>query len=818
MRKITSLLILLCVFVGTAWAQTNYDGIYTLQVDVNQQRGYVVAGEGYLEYPVMSDITLNPYQGNSVNAIENGKNWYITAFGSGYAFYNVAVNKFLVGTGSEINFGNEPYQWNISANGNYLNIQDATHTAKYLSGGCSRTAEDRPVAYDTNNDDGGAKYTITEVENGKADFADAIAAANAILANYATVTVKYVFTYNGVEKLDAQETVCIIGESYPEITASLPFGVSASIPGGSVTSDGAVDGVKTVEIALSVNLPFVPATDNTSIEHWYYLSINGNKLIDYVEGQDAIDLNVTSVPSTVDGRDACTWAFVGNPFDGYKLYNKKAGSTMILSSSTNIDGNGATTFPILIEETAVPDGNNTLWFATASTHQTNGFFLAQKGYDSNKMNVRDNKLAYWTGGADNGSTFTVSERDLTGVTELQALIDQVNAAKVNYVAGTTVGYLTQASLDAVAQAVTDAEAYLASGSVTAEMCADHQSAISDAIAALETIQPEEGKFYNIVSSCTDDHRAGQQVYVNNSGAMHFANAGHALASSMGHVFQFVPGADGKFKIYNVERGVYMQSVGTATETNVNNAKLVTITNMGKDNIVSIKPDGQNQMHAQDAQSKIVGWNNNSYTNGSAWKIVEVADINDVSHPVTITDAEWATLVLGCNTTIPAGVTAYAVSAVGDDYANLAEVTGTIPANEAVLLNAEAGTYEFKYAAESTPVENELVGTVFDTNVEANAYVLSAQGEPAVVGFYKATLNLEENTKFKNNAFKAYLPATAGGEARFLVFNFGDDNATAIENIQGAENATNAVVYDLAGRRVQNAQKGIFIVNGKKVVK
>ena len=262
----------------------------------------------------------------------------------------------------------------------------------------------------------------------------------------------------------------------------------------------------------------------------------------------------------------------------------------------------------------------------------------------------------------------------------------------------------------------------------------------------------------------------------------------------------------------------MQSVGTATETNVNNAKLVTITNMGKDNIVSIKPDGQNQMHAQDAQSKIVGWNNNSYTNGSAWKIVEVADINDVSHPVTITDAEWATLVLGCNTTIPAGVTAYAVSAVGDDYANLAEVTGTIPANEAVLLNAEAGTYEFKYAAESTPVENELVGTVFDTNVEANAYVLSAQGEPAVVGFYKATLNLEENTKFKNNAFKAYLPATAGGEARFLVFNFGDDNATAIENIQGAENATNAVVYDLAGRRVQNAQKGIFIVNGKKVVK
>ena len=350
------------------------------------------------------------------------------------------------------------------------------------------------------------------------------------------------------------------------------------------------------------------------------------------------------------------------------------------------------------------------------------------------------------------------------------------------------------------------------------------AALFDAIAALETIQPEEGKFYNIVSSCTKDHRANQQVYVDNSGVMHFANTEHALASSMGHVFQFVPGADGKFKIYNVERGVYMQSVGTATETDVNNAKLVTITNMGKDNIVSIKPDGQSQMHAQDSQSKIVAWDNNAYDDGSAWKIVEVADIETVSHPVTITGAGWATLVLGCNTTIPAGVKAYAVSAVGDGYATLADVTGTIPANEAVLLNAEAGTYEFKYAAESTPVENKLVGTVFDTYVADPAYVL-ANGTNGV-GLYKAMKNFVNNegawtkaddgTHFLNNAFKAYLPATTA-ESRFLVFNFGDDNATAIEGIE-AESTANAVVYDLAGRRVQKAQKGLYIVNGKKVIK
>ena len=40
----------------------------------------------------------------------------------------------------------------------------------------------------------------------------------------------------------------------------------------------------------------------------------------------------------------------------------------------------------------------------------------------------------------------------------------------------------------------------------------------------------------------------------------------------------------------------------------------------------------------------------------------------------------------------------------------------------------------------------------------------------------------------------------------------------IESIEGAENAANAVIYDLSGRRVQKAQKGLYIVNGVKVIK
>ena len=180
---------LFCAFVATAWADT-YNGVYTLQVDENQQRGYVVAGEGFDEFPVLAEVTLGSYGDIDAEARENGKNWYVVTKneGTSYYFYNVALKKFLVGTGSQINFGNTPYEWSISVNGSYLNIQDVANPGKYLSGGCGRAAAERPVAYDTNNNDGGAKHTLTVVENGTTTFADAIADAENKIAKHLAPT------------------------------------------------------------------------------------------------------------------------------------------------------------------------------------------------------------------------------------------------------------------------------------------------------------------------------------------------------------------------------------------------------------------------------------------------------------------------------------------------------------------------------------------------------------------------------------------------------------------------------------------------------
>ena len=222
--------------------------------------------------------------------------------------------------------------------------------------------------------------------------------------------------------------------------------------------------------------------------------------------------------------------------------------------------------------------------------------------------------------------------------------------------------------------------------------------------------------------------------------------------------------------------------------------------------------------------------NSNYLNASGGKVNSYGDADNGSSfllteyketevPVSET-ADYATLYLGQATYIPEGVEVYSVTAAANGYATLTAVEGVLPANTGVILK-NAGTYTFKTAGATGSTEGNLLrGSVEDTYVAGPAYVL-ANGTNGV-GLYKATLNKDAegadgSTHFLNNANKAYLPATTAAESRFLVFNFGDDNATAIEGIE-AENTADAVVYDLAGRRVQKAQKGLYIVNGKKVIK
>lgn len=83
-----------------------------------------------------------------------------------------------------------------------------------------------------------------------------------------------------------------------------------------------------------------------------------------------------------------------------------------------------------------------------------------------------------------------------------------------------------------------------------------------------------------------------------------------------------------------------------------------------------------------------------------------------------------------------------------------------------------------------------------------------------IGFYKVKSNV---TNIPGN--KAFLVLTnAEAQAKGFVLEFEDGGTTGIETIENSKHSTESgVYYDLQGRCVENPTRGVYIVNGKKVV-
>ena len=630
--------------------------------------------------------------------------------------------------------------------------------------------------------------------------------------------------YYGERLIETQSVVGLRGEAFPEAILNPKWGyVKATTPDGVVETAGEQNITLTVE-----GCPFEFADSYNNITKWYYMNVrdDGPTYAYYDNTIDYIKATEKSVPA--DKKNIYAWAFIGNPFDGYQIVNNAAGESMVLSSPQAPTGTqNANELPRMVSKTEA--AGNTSWIVIAPNHDDvkaeNGFYIQHPTATSYAINRQGyngaNTLCYWTG-RDTGSTFQVVECDMTGLADLKAYIAQVEAAIAAYgQGGTTVGYYTAESTAALVAALAEAKAAAETNTSAAENAAT-QVALQNVVAALETIQPEEGKFYYIASAMpSTDARGGQKMYVNNDGAMQFQNA-----ETLGNVFQFVPAGDNAFYLYNVERGTYLNTAkghngGQATAVATTGSVKVSVANMGRENVVSIIPNGGAMLHAQASGSKVVAWNNTDNAGASAWIIDEVTDITELTHNVNIGEAGYSTLYLGCNVTIPEGVEAYTVTSLENGEANLAAVEGAIPAKTAVILKKaeEATTYSFNYAESAVAAgENMLLGSTINTYVDGPAYIL-AMPEGKEVGLYTAAINKNEagaegETHFKNNAFKAYMPKEVANESAY--FGFRLPGTTGIENVT-VENGVKAI-FDLTGRRVESVTApGIYIVNGKKVL-
>ena len=233
------------------------------------------------------------------------------------------------------------------------------------------------------------------------------------------VTFTYSYIMNGVE-MGTESIVGTIGESFPSPT--LPAFCSASTPAGTVTAS---DADRKISIGVTWN---APVDFSTSLENakWYLMTAGRDNdanpkvlpVMRYKEGQNYITLKTADKDFSLSSTDQ--WAFVGNSFEGFKIYNR-FNKGRLISTTTLSDTEGRDTNPCVSSE-ALPSGYTELWDLHAQQQGGSpstidgGFSISQHGTAANKLNRRwynnstsDPRLAYWTGGADNGSTFTATQ-------------------------------------------------------------------------------------------------------------------------------------------------------------------------------------------------------------------------------------------------------------------------------------------------------------------------------------------------------------------------------------------------------------------------
>ena len=168
---------------------------------------------------------------------------------------------------------------------------------------------------------------------------------------------------------------------------------------------------------------------------------------------------------------------------------------------------------------------------------------------------------------------------------------------------------------------------------------------------------------------------------------------------------------------------------------------------------------------------------------------------------------------------------------------LAQQGDVVPAQTAVVLECNStnpADNQLLPTGDETPEtsNNRLCGTFFGeaingltvkdgTGAERNvtrdnirAFNINTADSRNPIGFYK--LNNTVATIPGNKAFLVLTNAEA--QAKGFVLEFEDGGTTGIETIENSKHSTeDGVYYDLQGRRVENPTRGVYIVNGKKVV-
>lgn len=758
---------------GVVISNSNLSNTKCYNITTNGRGAWVVPNEA-------TAVTSTTNAGLAISASDTKQQFAFILYEGNYYLYSVSQSKFISKSGNYTTLTEEP--------GNNVTLLTSTGSFSYpvvvafqngsYHAGISNGYNPAVIThYNSLSDDGNRAY-ITEA----GDFDPT--AALAALDNYfhPSYTVTYVVKDVESNTLFTSDPVgTTLGANITTLPAEYQITAFYNYNNIDLTvSDANTTAVFTA--TLKDDAPVKFTTDATN-PYYYNLNIRSKYLVYDAGATGEVTLQTSSEPFNANA----SWAFIGEPYAGFKVINKTKGTGSYLTYTSIVTGGNS--------------GNNNIQFVAAGdfTNQywnidtnTSGIVLRMKEntniyfhHDNGSNFLRTCSLSEWAYvHTDAGSTIVAaSDEDV-----LIALYDALSARTY----GDGVGEYTATSYSAseVQSTIAGVATVIASEQTSAYEAA--YNALAN-LASISTLNLPDAGFYRIQGKTSSKYLA--------AGLATNSKFNMTTATDATTIFYF----DGS-KLVNFGSGMAngMNSSSWAWVTG-DNASTVAFHD-GKTNggygiqsaTAYFYDNGDNTNSTDRGTSVDMSTGNTRYR---SWNLTEITTL-----PVTISAVGYATLYAPVALTIPTGVTAY-TGEISGEYLVLSEVSTTIPANTPVVLEGTAGTYNFDITTGgSVSATNNLSGNVAAIAWANGNYTLQYDGsDVASIGFYA-------NAPTDNiiPGFKAYLASASGVKGYSLELE------TAVKAIEAATNPGKAV-YDLNGRRVENPTKGLYIVNGKKVI-
>lgn len=213
----------------------------------------------------------------------------------------------------------------------------------------------------------------------------------------------------------------------------------------------------------------------------------------------------------------------------------------------------------------------------------------------------------------------------------------------------------------------------------------------------------------------------------------------------------------------------------------------------------------------------VKFNPNRYIGILYISITPSTDPTDQQEYVTATVSSSTGYATFCSTeplnftAVDETLKAYIATSTTYDAVVLEQVTGDIAAGVGLVISGSTTEVPVAGTTGTTPSGNLLVGVTSGTETiqGSNKYVLTDESG-------KAKFAVTTNRAAYIPAGHAYLQVSNNARTRSALSISGGDGTTGINTLE-EESANDGAIYNLSGQRVKMPTKGIYIINGKKVI-